>query len=124
MLKRSQHRTANAAEAPIRRYVVQSDLSGVGDTADRKNVAILYGYEQGIAGVASPRSENLGGLIAQPTIQDSRIVVMIGDAELRYGPSQNLAGGYGIFGFGIAYVHGGPIADDQLLGLHEFNTWS
>jgi len=79
------------------RNVIEGDLACVGNGAHSKDVAVLDCDEERIVRLPNPRHKDLRRLIAQPPLQDSLVVPMIRDAQLRYRPPHYLAGGCCIF---------------------------
>jgi len=67
--------------------------------------AIFDGQEYRIARLHNPGLDNFGGLVAQSSREDRRVIPVMGGAQLRYRPPQYLAGSGSIFTAGISDLH-------------------
>ena len=79
--KRAQQCGTDAAKAGVRRNVIQRNLAGVGDAADREYIAILNCDKKRIFRF-DPCPEYFRGFVAQPSPQNFRVIVVIGSAQL------------------------------------------
>jgi hypothetical protein len=104
-LKGHEQRSADAAKPRVWRDVVKSNVTSVRDGANCENIRAVDGKEQGIIRLPDPGFEGLVGLVAQPSLQDFAIVVMVGNAQLCYRPPHYFASGWCIFQTGGTNFH-------------------
>jgi hypothetical protein len=109
----------DTAKSRARRNVIQGDFTDVGDATYRENGAILDGHEKRIFWF-DPGPEYFRRLVAQPSLQNRRIIVVIGRAKLGYRSTHDLAGGCSILGNGVPNNHLGIIQQVAWLAMPVF----
>jgi hypothetical protein len=90
-LQRRKKGRAEAAKPRARRDVVQRDLAGVPNAAGRQNRPVLYGNQKRTVRIVYPGRDIGRRLVGEPALQDFRIVVMVGCAQLRDRSSKHIA---------------------------------
>ena len=86
----------------VRRYIVESDLTRVGDRPHCKDTVVIDCHEHRIARLDNPRPDDLRGLIGEPSPQDLRVIPVIGLAQFRNRSPYHLARSKSIFANCIA----------------------
>jgi hypothetical protein len=82
-LKTLQESLADAAEANVRRYVVERDLAAAGDTGNPKNGIAICRNKHVIVGLRNPRAQVCRCFVGEPLLQGHRVVLVVGEAKLR-----------------------------------------
>src|ERR1700730_18409946 len=96
--ERSEHGSTNTTKSRVRRYIVESDLTRIGDRAHCKYTVVINYHQHRIARLDNPPPNHLRSLIGEPSRQDLRVVPVIGPAQFGDGSPEHLASGRSISG--------------------------
>ena len=78
-LECAEQRLADTAKSRVRRNVVEGDLSRIGDAAHRKD-AVVFDRDQQRVVRSDPRPEYFRRFVVEPSLEDIRIISVIGNA--------------------------------------------
>src|ERR1700726_2041015 len=93
----SEDGSTHTTKPRVRRYIVESDLTRVGDRPHCKDTVVIDCHEHRIVRLDNPRPDDLRGLIGEPSPQDLWVVPVIRLAQFRNRSPYHLACSRSIF---------------------------